>query len=231
MKIDNQQHYGLTNNQIQVLLTGTFGDGSIQFTKSGKGLFKTSCIYEEYLIFKKNLLGDLGGSKREVVNMGYKKGLIYCVDSSADVRISKLHSIDLESKLEMLDDLGLALWLYDDGSLHRKNGFFNLNTHAFNEEIHYDLFLPYFKNKGLFPKVFKDRKKDGREFSYLYFGRHYGAFEIMKILQKFPIDCYNYKLWCSETIHKWSKLQVQLKSEDKIVTPRKFSNLLDEMIL
>lgn len=33
-----------------------------------------------------------------------------------------------------MDDLGLAMWFYDDGSLHQTKLFYNLNTQAFSKE-------------------------------------------------------------------------------------------------
>lgn len=45
----------------------------------------------------------------------------------------------------------------------------------------------------------------------------------------YSINCYNYKLWSSETIQKWSKLEAQLKSEGLTVTPRKFTNMLGKI--
>lgn len=127
----------------------------------------------------------------------------------------------------MLNELGIALWFYDDGSLHYKYGFFNLNTHEFSKEFQQDVLIPYFNNLGMKPKLLEEKKKDGRIFYYLYFGKHFGTFEIMEILQKYPIDCFKYKLWSSETIQNWSKLKTELKSRNIEVTPRKFTNILN----
>ena len=33
---------------------------------------------------------------------------------------------------------------------------------------------------------------------------------------KYPVDCYNYKVWSSETILNWSKMQEYLKSTDNL---------------
>lgn len=225
-KIDNQQDYNLSNNQIQVIVSGIFGDGHISMSTSGKSLYSTNCIYEEYIDFKANLLEGLLNKKKSYLNMGYKERIIYEINTSVDQRISNLHALSIEEKLSLLDDLGLAMWFYDDGSLHKKNLFFNLNTHSFSEEIQRNLFIPFFEERGMKPKIFYDKKKDGRIFPYLYFGKHFGAHEIMQILSKFPIECYKYKLWSPETIQKWSKLKAQLKSEDIEVTSRGFENIL-----
>jgi hypothetical protein len=224
--IGNQQDYIFTNKQIQVLLTGTFGDGCISYNKSGTSVYTTNCIHKEYINYKKDLLGDLFSSQSEGINQGYKQNMIYKLLSKCNKQITQLHNLSLEDKLEKLDELGLALWFYDDGSLHKNRLFFNLNTHSFNEEVHNDVLMPFFKKLGFSPKVFKDKKKDGRVFSYLYFGKHFGAYEIMQILQKYPVECFKYKIWSSETIQKWSRLQAQLKSEDRKVTPRMFEEII-----
>lgn len=226
-RIDNQQDCNLTNNQIQVLLTGTFGDGCIRLEKSGTSVYITNCIHKEYIDYKSKLLEDLWSSNSSNINMGYKQNMIYHCRSKADIRITKIHNLSIEEKLSLFDELGLALWFYDDGSLHKRCNFFNLNTHAFSEEVHKDLLVPFFENLGMKPLILKDRKKDGREFSYLYFAKHRGTYEIMKILEKYPIDCFKYKLWSSETIQKWSKLQAELKSKGiENISPRKFTNIL-----
>jgi hypothetical protein len=42
--------------------------------------------------------------------------------------------------------------------------------------------------------------------------------KISQILSKYPVKCYSYKRWSSETIQKWSKLQEELKSEGVEIT-------------
>ena len=225
-KIGNQQDYSLTNNQLQVLLTGTYGDGHI-CKKSKNYYYQTNSIYKEYIDYKANLLGDLLSSIRENLNMGYKQNTIYSLITKHSKLIVDLENYSKEEKLTMLNELGVALWFYDDGSLHYKYEFFNLNTHEFSKEFQQDVLIPYFNNLDMKPKLLEEKKKDGRIFYYLYFGKHFGTFEIMEILQKYPIDCFKYKLWSSETIQNWSKLKTELKSRNIEVTPRKFTNILN----
>lgn len=40
--------------------------------------------------------------------------------------------------------------------------------------------------------------------------------QVLNILNKYPVDCYNYKVWSSETILNWSKMQEYLKSTDNL---------------
>ena len=37
-----------------------------------------------------------------------------------------------------------------------------------------------------------------------------------EILNKYPVSCYNYKVWSSETIQNWSKMQEHLKSTNNL---------------
>ncbi len=94
--------------------------------------------------------------------------------------------------------MGVALWFYDDGSMHKNRYFYNLNTHAFSKEIQESLFVPFFNKLGIFPKLATDNKKDGRSFTYLRIDIHDGAFEINNILRKYPIKSFNYKIWPEE---------------------------------
>lgn len=47
----------LSNEQLQVLVSGKFGDGSLcaPKTASSNSKFSTNCIHKEYLEFKKKL--------------------------------------------------------------------------------------------------------------------------------------------------------------------------------
>lgn len=49
---------------------------------------------------------------------------------------------------------------------------------------------------------------------YWEIGKFSGADKISAILEKYPLDCYSYKRWSSETIQEWSKFQEELKSTD-----------------
>lgn len=138
----------LTNEQLQVLVSGKFGDGSLNTPKSEKSnaTFSTNCIYEEYLKFKKYLLGDLSFNITSETNRGYKENTIYRLSTKASEDITKIRNMSIEEALKLIDDLGVALWFYDDGSLHKTKLFYNLNTQAFSEEVNRDIFVPFFKN-------------------------------------------------------------------------------------
>lgn len=180
----------LTNEQKQVILSGILGDGRL---KHGRAFF--SCIHKEYMELKKKLLGDIGLLVERKENNGYKKGaFIYKLQTLVHPEIKKYESYSIEGILKELDELGIALWVLDDGSRHKKNNFYNINTHALDRQIEEDLLIPFFNKLNIFPKITTETKKDGRCFSYLYIAKWVGAMEISRILRKIPLECYSYKL-------------------------------------
>ena len=211
----------LSNEQIQVLLTGKFGDGGL-YSRYNKGnlncnfYYATNCIHKDYLEYKKKLLGNLCSTEiKESINNGYKIGTIYKLATKTSSKITEIALESIESSLYKLNELGLALWVYDDGSLHNKKNFYNINTQSYSKEVQQDLFIPFLKDKfSINSKLTKEIKKDSREFYYLRIGKYDGAFIITEILKKYYVPCFNYKLISSETIQRWSKLQEELKSVD-----------------
>lgn len=227
--MDNQQLSDLTMEQEQVLLTGIFGDGCLH--KNGKNSTYTSnCIHKEYLEFKRALLGDLSiGDLHYTAINGYSGTPIYTMRSKTEERVTRVHNYTLETALSKLTDLGVAMWIYDDGSMHKDKLFHNINTHKYSEEINRELLIPFFNTYNIYPKVTKEVKRDGRVFYYLRVSKYEGSYEISKILEKYPVDCFKYKSFSSETILLWSKLQVELKSRGISCSNRRFGALLTEL--
>lgn len=228
----------LNNEQLQVLLTGKFGDGCL--TKNPTCVdynYSACCIHKEYLEYKAKLLGNLitdNGITCEK-NKGYKRNLIYRFRTISSRLITDLHNLSLEETLKLMDELGFALWIYDDGSLHKTKYFYNINTQKYSFDENEYIIKPFLFNKfGIKAKTTIERKKNGKEYWYLRVGKWDGATTITQILQKFPINCYSYKLWDSETIQKWSKLQEQLKSTNKDINtihPKTLTTMLNKISL
>lgn len=202
----------LNKNQEQVIISGLLGDGCITTTNTNSTYFITNCKYEEYIDYKSALLGNLFKHKHLQLENGYCKTPIYILRSKSCFILQSYKKTSLSLLLSKLTDLGIALWFYDDGSLHKKNLFYNLNTHSFTKEEQEKYIIPFFNTLGIYPKLQIERKKDGRIFWYLRIGKFSGADKISAILEKYPINCYSYKRWSSEAIQKWSKFQEKLKS-------------------
>lgn len=208
----------LNRQQLQVVISGKFGDGCLSTPKTCRdnSIYYTNCIHKEYIDYKCELLGSLVSNRGMVLKNGYAQKPIYTMYTHVNPDITTIKNLDIESSLKLLDDLGLALWFYDDGSLHKTKLFYNLNTQAFSKEINEDLFIPFLKNFDINAKATIERKKDGREFWYLRIGRYDGAYEISKILNKYKVNCFDYKIWSPETIQNWSKMQEHLKSTNNL---------------
>ena len=162
--------------------------------------------------FKKYLLGDLALDIKQIENHGYKDGVLYTLISRHHPDITKIRNMSIEESLSLIDELGIALWFYDDGSLHKSKLFYNLNTQKYSEEINSNILVPFLKKFNINAKSTIERKKDGKEFWYLRISKFEGAYEISKILSTYKVNCYDYKIWDSETILRWSKLQAKLKN-------------------
>lgn len=225
-EIDNTQLYSFNREQTQVFLTARVGDGCIGENNNRSIYYCTNCKYIEYLEFKKRLLnkGTIGVTK----NNGYSKSIIYTLYGGAYKDLKYIKEMSLSSVLHSLDTLGLALWFYDDGSLHKRKLFYNLNTQKFTKEEHESVIIPYFESIGITAKLRIDKSKK-QPLYYLSIGKYDGAYDISSILSKYPVNCYSYKLWSSETIQKWSKLQEELKSTDKVFSYRQLSAMLDAL--
>ena len=228
----------LSNEQLQVLLTGKFGDGCLCKPHSTYSNFRytTNSIHKEIVEFKIRLLKELASKAgiAQKINRGYKQNVIYSASSITSILITDLYKEDWKESLEKLDELGLALWFYDDGSLHKNKLFYNLNTQKYSKEDN-EYMAKYFKRKWniiAIPTI--EHKKDGRQFWYLRIRKFEGAFLISEILNKYYLKCYSYKIISSETIQKWSKLQEELKSTGKIISnihPRTLTTMIKKIIL
>ena len=182
----------ITNEQKQVMLSGILGDGSL--IKNGGGAMSFSCEHREYLDFKKKLLGDLASDIKVVQNNGYKKGIIYTLRCKASDFGKLLFKYSYEDIMKEIDELGIAMWTGDDGSRHKKDNFYNLNTHAINREIEESVLIPYLNKWNIYPSILTETKKDGRIFSYLYISKWRGGMELSRMLRKLNLKCYDYKL-------------------------------------
>lgn len=221
IEIDNKQLYSFTREQTQVFLTARLGDGCIATTNSNSTYYSSNCKYLEYLEFKKKLIGK-GKIKYQIRN-GYSQTPIYTYYGGAYPDLKKIKELPLQDVVNNLDSLGIALWFYDDGSLHKRDHYYNLNTQGFSREIQEQIFIPFFNKLNIFPKIRIDNSHN-HPLYFLGINKYEGAYIINQILRQYPINCYSYKLWSSETIQIWSKLQEQLKSADIPLTNRQLSN-------
>lgn len=134
----------LSKNALQVILSGILGDGCVSTTNSNSTYFKTNCKYEEYIDFKSKLLGNMFKHKTRQEYNGYCQTPIFIMRSRSNFILKFIKNWSIQDILNNLNELGIALWFYDDGSLHKQNLFYNLNTHAFSKEVQKKIFYTIF---------------------------------------------------------------------------------------
>jgi hypothetical protein len=197
----------ITNEAIQVLLTGVVGDGCIYQTGNNFG-FSTNCLHKEYVEYKYNLVGDLRAKVpiRSYVNRGKSRNILYTFRCKSHPIITEIALDSLENNLNKLTSLGLAMWFYDDGTLENRSSInYKLHTHAFTEEEHHNTIIPYFNSIGLYPRVGAHKKPERISF-FLVFNKYNGCESIINLLRKYPVECYKYKtIWDDEEIKKQFK--------------------------
>ena len=186
----------MTQEALQVVLTGVVGDGSLYRQKeSHNSHFTTACIHREYVEYKKALLGELAFSVASTMNHGYKLREIYSLSTMHHPEITKIHTDSLEGNLKKLNNLGVAMWFYDDGTLHKNSHCYHLCTHAFSKDEHEDIIIPFLQDYlDVRIKLAEETKQDGRHFYYCRINKMAGAYNISKLLSQYPLECYSYKL-------------------------------------
>ena len=185
-------------NQTSALIGCLLGDGSI----SGHSQFSTTHgdPQWEYVVAKQKLFGGKITTRPQT---GFGKGHLahrLMVPVNAQTRALRRYLYDGESKsiqriITYIDDISLAFWYMDDGSLGT-NGCPVLCTNNFS----------YADNKSLV-EMFKDRwdidasihtktvqyKGEVRQYPYIYITKH-SADRFFDIVSKYIVPCLEYKL-------------------------------------
>lgn len=160
-----------------IVKNAIIGDGRIIRQVNGAAFYFMSAD-KDYADFKARLFND---EFREVAvrylerQSGYKKGSIIHEYRTSQVENSSL-SIDWEKDLinqilPSLSEYDLFLWYLDDGSWHKKRNTMHLYSNMLSKEQTELLADRIELLYGIRPTIRIDRKKDGREFYYLYYPR------------------------------------------------------------
>lgn len=96
---------------------------------------------------------------------------IYNFHTRVNEKITAVYYANFSDLIATIDKEDLFLWLVDDGSWHKNQRLFHLYCNMFNDEETNELIDKIGELYGVKPRMRKDRKRDGREFNYLYFPR------------------------------------------------------------
>jgi hypothetical protein len=86
-------------------------------------------------------------------------------------RLTEVSNVSIEEIINDLDRFDLFLWYMDDGSWHINRNTMHLYSNMLNESQTELLIAKIKELYGIAPRKRIDRKKDGRQFYYLYFPR------------------------------------------------------------
>ena len=122
IKMGNQQLCNLENKIKQVILSGILGDNCLHSqSKTNPKTYNlsSSCIHKEYINFKSDILKNYNPVIGYTEKNGYCSTPIYTLRTRVNPIFGLYKSYSLANVCEELDEFGLALWFYDDCSLHK----------------------------------------------------------------------------------------------------------------
>ena len=156
--------------------------------KIGDGCFVTQCknknnsnpnyylmvnsINLDYLSYKKSQLDKLGVITQpiHIGKSGYKDtSIIYSFGTRNHYLISKVGNMSITDILNSLNIEGLIYYFLDDGTFHQKKHFGHLYCNTFSDEeveILINVIYKFYPQKECSKRI--DRKKDGRQYPYIY---------------------------------------------------------------
>jgi superfamily II DNA or RNA helicase len=225
---DNVIYFGkdnklLVNDDIkQLVISGILGDGNISIHKKGARI-RFNCVHREYIEYKKDILSIIENDKHvdKKINKGYKINDIYvyvsCLHKDLLQFYNEYKQNGIKFLLNQLDDMGLALWLYDDASFSGKKykncGILHSNRYTKEEN---EIISEWFNSKGFKSKLYYNKT---RNCYGIRFNKD-SAIKLIEIMKKYPFKCFNYKTDVNKTINKELKYKrnifFNVKSLDNI---------------
>lgn len=164
----------IVESSKQLIYEAKIGDGHITMPNlSGKSTVRYSSIYEDYMLYKHGIIGkDISCSDVKISNnsAGFnKRGVIYHFSSHVSEFIGSVWNCDIVDIINNLDYFGFLMYYFDDGPYHKRANTMHIYCNTFSE-IEVDTLIN--KVYTLFPIKCPtkqvDRKKDGREYPYIY---------------------------------------------------------------
>lgn len=157
--VESKRHAVITKEARQFILGTLLGDCGIgRYSENSHArIHGIHCKKQEfYALEKVRILGDIAASHGEIENDGYKKvdgtkKMAYKFNSKSRFELDEFYNLfnredyKIDEILSQLDDIGVAVWYMDDGSLSN-NTTLNLSTYDFSEEEN-DKIIDFFKRK------------------------------------------------------------------------------------
>ena len=193
----------MNRNSERMVINAYFGDGCIHNQgASPKYSLKFSSISLDYLQLKYELCAELMPCRLRVeYNKGFANSKpIHLFSTRSFIEIGELATRGTKDLVEMMDITDLVMFYLDDGSIHRAHGTVHIYCNSFNDRETYMLMskIDALLGEDAPCRIRKDRKKDGREFNYIYIPRtaaEHLMFETEKFLNDNKIESLRYKVF------------------------------------
>ena len=201
-----------TDARFPIILGSLLGDASIVKPTNCKN---PTCHYGEghcgdqfeYLPWKMLALQQLSRGWKINFPSGKFKVNGYCqLSSRSDKIFNYFHTLFYTGPikgiriqtLDLLNELGLAIWFCDDGSIspenrYAKGGSLKLATCGFSKEDHSILQHWFYTRLGINALIGYDRKKGGKVYQYLYFTTKQAQL-FLSLVAPYIHNCMAYKL-------------------------------------
>lgn len=175
---------GVVKKMNLIGVNAKLGDGHLSVsseTSNARAIFNGKNV--QWVSFKRDLAVFQGF---EVSNLkpkysGYKDSYsLVGFSTKTDERLTYVYKASRKEVIESLLPRDLIMWYIDDGSWHKSRKTMHLYCNSLDPEEVQALVLNIESYYGIKPAIRKDRKKDGREYPYLYFPR--------KLVERFKED-------------------------------------------
>lgn len=208
--IQNKREEFIISEEVHQFLLGTLlGDSSIVKDKSGNYARICGIHCEKqffYAMEKKRLLGNLFASGKEIENNGFKKKnkiikKAYCFRTKSRKELNKYYDLfkkdfDIKNILNQLNEIGIAFWYMDDGSLSSNGYTLNLSTHSYTEKENDEIIKFFLEKYNIQFKKILDKRIN--KYSLYCCGKNKNKF--LKLISPYILNEFQYK--CGKIIVK-----------------------------
>jgi hypothetical protein len=160
---------------MNIVFNAKLGDGMLYIAKSSKNAYMAFMSKDlGYLSFKMKKCLE-GGFICSNISMGVSgftgKHDIYRFTTRVSPELTVVYNMPVDDVINLLSKEDLIVWFLDDGSYHQRRNIMHLYCNSLSVEC-----VNLLQNRieflyGIRPTFRWDRKKDGRQYPYLYFPR------------------------------------------------------------
>lgn len=212
----------MTTGLSRMAINARLGDGML--SKTGKNAHITFMSTDLSLLKHKAKMltnegyGELRWGTQQSGYGGTKT--IYNVATRVNALATEVRALSTDDILTKLDEVDLILWYLDDGSWHINQNLMHLYSNMLDERESNILADRINELYGIRPTLRLDRKKDGRQYYYLYFPRALTKVfrpKVKEYLLQYKLETMYYKFGGLDYVEKEAR---KLLSDETVLAVR-----------